>query len=428
MTTILKQLLAKRGILSMEAQAAEDEEKAKVGDGGSTPDGSEAKEPEEITPTTPPEKVPPTEEVPSKEEEEAGTAGESGEAETPNPEEGGAEPPAGETQEDDEFDDEDESDEDDDFDEDELDETVEELSETQKADLAMINLIDKVRETLADGGLSGREATMVADRAGAILGKIEIEASPTPAMECFGSFGARRTNTELALEALQEDQKAVEQKKEGLISKLIDLVKKIFDSLFGNKARFEQLANAAREEAKKANEERSKQFSAGEIGYVASLALLSGKNEITATEMTGLVGRLQSDLDQLVHRASSELTREKVESGFIAELVDRTQYLKRIGTDLGTYRSAAEKMSNAKVTLRGNGVSVGGFVSASEKLYNATIEKSNNLRKLVSKACEVGNGDEVRVLVGVVSLVGRIVGTYPAVAVSILRTGNDKEA
>lgn len=454
MTTILKQLLAKRGILSMEEQAADaDKDKEQVGDGGSTPDGSEAN-PEEVTPTTPPEEVPPTEEVPSKEEEEepgAEEAGaeEPGEAEpapaegeepeptpaeggeqepapeTPNPDEGGAEP-AGE--EDDDFDDEDDSDEDGDFDEDELDDTVEELTETQKADLAMINLIDKVRETLADGGLSGREATMVADRAGAILGKIEIEASPTPSMECFGSFGDRRTSTQLTLEALQEDQKAVEQKKGGLISKLIDLVKKILDSLFGNKARFEQLAKDAREEAKKVNEERSKQFTAGEIGYVASLAILSGKNEITATEMTGLVGRLQSDLDQLVHRASSELTREKVESGFIAELVDRTQYLKRIGTDLAAYRSAVEKMSDDKVTLRGNGVSVGGFVAASEKLYNATIEKSNNLRKLVTKACEVGNGDEVRVLVGVVSLVGRIVGTYPAVAVSILRADNAKEA
>lgn len=418
MTTILKQLLTKRGILSMEAQAAEDEEKAKVGDGGSTPDGSEAKEPEEITPTTPPEKVPPTEEVPSKEEEEAGTAGESGEAETPNPEEGGAEPPAGETQEDDEFDDEDESDEDDDFDEDELDETVEELSETQKADLAMVNLIDKVRETLADGGLSGREATMVADRAGAILGKIEIETSPTPAMECFGSFGDRRTNTQLTLEALQEDQKEVGKKKEGLVAKVLAFIKEILANMFSNKNTFTQRSSAAMEHAKKIEGKKTVVLKGAE-GFVAAFAAVVDKDTFTTQELNVAMLGLASELKSLTAKFRTSGPHPDAPEGFVKHFVSQTHYLKNLGMNHQEYTARTGEYSGKKISITTDANQQKALINAFGRAYDEA-EASTKILQTIAEQCIVSeNGQALNEMLGIMRMVGNVTRTGPSLAIRL---------
>lgn len=418
MTTILKQLLAKRGILSMEAQAAEDEEKAKVGDGGSTPDGSEAKEPEEITPTTPPEKVPPTEEVPSKEEEEAGTAGESGEAETPNPEEGGAEPPAGETQEDDEFDDEDESDEDDDFDEDELDETVEELSETQKADLAMIDLIDKVRETLADGGLSGREATMVADRAGAILGKIEIEASPTPAMECFGSFGDRRTSTQLALEALQEDQKAVEQKKEGLFAKLMKFIRELWKSLFGNKEVFNRQKQVALERATKIEGNQEVTLK-GTEGYAAGYAAMVGNEKFSTGDLAGAMNQLSSEVKALVAKFATAGGNDDCPEDFVENFLKQTRVMYRLGYSRETYVEATKEYEKSDIVISVNAAQQKQMVLNFASAFETADKAMSDVESQAKRAFAAGNSKQLHEVLAVLRMVTNMAKSGPALGVRL---------
>lgn len=427
MTTILKQLLAKRGILSMEAQAAEDEEKAKVGDGGSTPDGSEAKEPEEITPTTPPEKVPPTEEVPSKEEEEAGTAGESGEAETPNPEEGGAEPPAGETQEDDEFDDEDESDEDDDFDEDELDETVEELTETQKADLAMINLIDKVRETLADGGLSGREATMVADRAGAILGKIEIEASPTPAMECFGSFGDRRTSTQLALEALQEDQKEVGKKKEGLLAKVLAFIKEILANMFSKKATFTQQASIASERATKIEGKKTVTLKGGE-GFTAAFAALVGKESFSVQELNQAMLGLASEVKSLTAKFRTSGPHPDAPDGFVKHFVSQTHFLQNLGMNNEEFSAKTGEYKGKTITITAEANQVKALINAFGRAYDEA-EASTKILQTIAEQCIVSeNGAALNEMLGIMRMIGNVARTGPSLAIRLSAPAESEKA
>lgn len=447
MTTILKQLLAKRGILSMEEQAADaDKDKEQVGDGGSTPDGSEAN-PEEVTPTTPPEEVPPTEEVPSKEEEEepgAEEAGgeEPGEAEpapaegeepeptpaeggeqepapeTPNPDEGGAEPSGEEEEVDDDFDDEDDSDEDGDFDEEEFDDTVEELTETQKADLAMINLIDKVRETLADGGLSGREATMVADRAGAILGKIEIEASPTPSMECFGSFGDRRTSTQLTLEALQEDQKEVGKKKEGLVAKVLAFIKEILANMFSSKNTFTQRANTAMEHARKIEGKKTVVLKGAE-GFVAAFAAVVDKDTFTTQELNVAMLGLASELKSLTAKFRTSGPHPDAPEGFVKHFVSQTHYLKNLGMDRQEYTARTGEYLDKKISITTDANQQKALISAFGRAYDEA-EASTKILQTIAEQCIVSeNGQALNEMLGIMRMVGNVSRTGPSLAIRL---------
>lgn len=447
MNPLLKQLLEQRGVLSMEEGKPESEEKKEeIGDGGSTPDGSEA-EPGEVEPTTPVDEVPPTGEVPSKEEEEEeeeepgeeGKTQEPGEGagenseepptgeesqtppeETPNPDAGGAEPPS---EEDDFGDDEDEDE--DDFEEEDLDDTVEALSETQKADIAMINLIDKVRETLADGGLSGREASLVADRAGAILGKIDIEASPSPAMECFGSFGARRTNTELALEALEEDQKAVEQKKEGLIERIMKFIRELARSLFGNKEIFKRQAAAAAERAVKI-EGNTEVTIKGQEGYTAGYAAMVGKDRFSCSELSAAMDRLSQDVSGLVAKFIPIAGNDDCPEDFVEAFVSKSRVLSHLGFNRDAYVEATKAYESRDVVIAVNAEQQKQMVVKFTDAFNNAENLMSRVESTAKRACAAGNNKQLNEILAVLRMFGNLAKSGPTLAIRL--TLGKKEA
>lgn len=446
MSSLLKNLLLQRGILSMEeAKPGEtDEKKEPVGDGGSTPDGSEAA-PGEVDPTTPVDEVPPTDEVPSKADEEgtegdnAGTEGDGGQpadegASTPaegddttatadpdtvpNPDEGGAEPGESDDDDDDEFEEEDDEDEFDESDEEEFEETVDELDEAQKADLAMANLIIKVRDSLADGGLSGREAAMVADRAGAILGKVDLAPTPTPSQECFGSFGERRTSTQLSLEALQEDQKAVEQKKEGIIAKLLKFIRHIWQSLFGNKEVFNRQVQVAGERAAKIEENRDVVLK-GTEGIIAGYAALVGKNTFFCGELAQSITNLTNDVRGLVSQFMSVAGNDEVDEDFVANFVGRTRALSRLGTTREEYVEKTNEYSNHEVTVKVVPSQVPVMISKFDAGFKASEDLMKQVEGVTKRACAAGNSKQLNDVLSVVRMFANVTKAGPALAIRL---------
>lgn len=444
MSSLLKNLLLQRGILSMEEGKPDetDEKKEPVGDGGSTPDGSEAA-PGEVDPTTPVDEVPPTDEVPSKADEEgtegtegdnAGTEGDGGQpadegASTPaegddttatadpdtvpNPDEGGAEP----EEEEDEFE-EDDEDEFDESDDEEFEETVDELDEAQKADLAMANLIIKVRDTLADGGLSGREAAMVADRAGAILGKVDLVPTPTPSQECFGSFGERRTSTQLSLEALQEDQKAVEQKKEGIIAKLLKFIRHIWQSLFGNKEVFNRQVQVAGERAAKIEENRDVVLK-GTEGIIAGYAALVGKDTFFCGELAQSITNLSNDVRGLVSQFMSVAGNDEVDEDFVANFVGRTRALSRLGSTRGEYEEKTKEYSSHDITVKVVPNQVPVMVSKFDAGFKAAEDLMKQVEGVTKRACAAGNSKQLNDVLSVVRMFANVTKAGPALAIRL---------
>lgn len=451
MSSLLKDLLNRRLKLSLEQQTDDQEEKKEpVGDGGSTPDGA-AVEPDEIAPETPIDEVPATEDVPSKEDEEepGETPAEGGEEpavepestsetepavapETPNPDAGGAEPPVvGEEESESEFDEfDDEEDEDgafDESDEEEYEEAIDELSEAQKADLAMVNLIVKVRDTLADGGLSGREAAMVADRAGAILGKVDMEPSPVPAQECFGTFGDRRNNTELALEALQEDQKAVEQKKEGILAKIMKFIRDTWNALFGGKERFKRQVAVASERVAKIGEKRTVVLKGSE-GTVAAYAAMVNKSTFTCGELAMATDRLTAELSGLVSKFTAVAGNDGLEEDFVADLVGRTNILSHLGMNTNEYHEKTKEFSRYEITINVDPNHVSTMVTKFDNGYKAAEGLMEYVERVSKRACAAGNAKQLTEVLTLVRMFTNLTKSGPLLAIRLAVKGEDKPA
>lgn len=459
MSSLLKNLLMRRGVLSLEDGAEGEEKKEPVGDGGSTPDGSEP-DPAEIDPETPVEDVPPTEEVPSKSDEEtteeetpsekgaegteettteevpgatdgadpAAAVAEEQPEEVPNPDEGGAEPGSSEDEEEtDEFDDDEDEDDFDEDDEEEFVETASELSEAQQADLAMVNLIVKVRDTLADGGLTGREAAMVADRAGAILGKVDMEPTPTPVQECFGSFGDRRTNTQLALEALQEDQKAVEQKKEGIIAKLMKFIREMWNALFGSKERFKGQVVAATQRVAKIDSKQAVVLKGSE-GIVAAYAAMVGKDNFTCGELAMATDAIMADLRGVVAKFNTVAGNDELEDDMIENLVRSTKVLQRLGMSSDQYHEKTKEYSRHEITIHADPQQAATMVKKFESGYDAAENLMKDLDRVSKRAAAAGNAKQLTEVLTLVRMVTNLTKAGPLLAIRLASTGEPKAA
>lgn len=449
MSSLLKALLDKRLSMSMEDEQKDPEtngteetvpkgdDKAAVGDGGSTPDGSEAGSEEENEQAGTGEgeaagAAEGTEGGEATEGAEGGEAAEGGEgAEGAEASEGGegAEAGAGEAAGGDdeggvEF--EDEDDDEDEFEEEEFEETSDALSETQKADLALVNLITNVRETLADGGLSGREAAMVADRAGAILGKIEMEPSPTPAQECFGSFGDRRNNTDLTLEALEEDKRAVEEKKSGLIERIMKFIRELWNSLFGNKQVFQRQVTAAAERAVKI-EGNVEVTIKGQEGYVAGFAAMVGRDKFSCADLAGAINQLTAEVNGLVSKFTSIAGDDDCPEDFVEDFVKSTRVLSKVGFTRETYNEATKEYTNHDVVISVNSeqqkAMLGKFGAAFQQAENLMTRTESTARR----ACAAGNNKQLQEVLGVLRMFGNIAKSGPTLAIR-LAVGNKDAA
>ncbi len=438
MSSLLKALLDKRLSMSMEDEQKDPEtngteetvpkgdDKAAVGDGGSTPDGSEAGSEEEneqagagegeaAAAAEGTEGGEATEGAEGGEAAEGAEASEGGEGVEAGASEGG-EAAGGDDESGVEF--EDDDDDEDEFEEEEFEETSDALSETQKADLALVNLITNVRETLADGGLSGREAAMVADRAGAILGKIEMEPSPTPAQECFGSFGDRRNNTELTLEALEEDKRAVEQKKSGLIERIMKFIRELWQSLFGNKEVFKRQAAAAAERAVKI-EGNSEVTIKGQEGYVAGFAAMVGKDRFSAAELAGAMVQLNQEVSGLVAKFTSVAGDDEIAEDLVEDFVKSTRVLSRIGFNRDSYVEATKDYQNHDVVISVNTEQQKQMLGKFGLAFNNAETLMSRVEATAKRACAAGNNKQLNEVLAVLRMFTNIAKSGPALAIRL---------
>lgn len=432
MSSLLKALLDKRLSMSMEDEQKDPEtngteetvpkgdDKAAVGDGGSTPDGSEASSEEE------------NEQAGAGEGEAAGAAEgtEGGEAtegaeggegtEGAEASEGGegGEAAGGDDEGGVEFEDEDEDDDEDEFEEEEFEETSDALSETQKADLALVNLITNVRETLADGGLTGREAAMVADRAGAILGKIEMEPSPTPAQECFGSFGDRRNNTELTLEALEEDKRAVEEKKSGLIERIMKFIRELWNSLFGNKERFKQQVVQATSTAVKLDSKQTVTLK-GKEGMVAAFAAIVGKDQFTAAELNMGIAALGREVGGLVTKFTTVAGNDEVDPELVSGFVEGSKILVNLGMNSSEYTERTKEYAGGEISIDVDGAQAKALVTTFDNNFKHAENYMRQVEGVAKKACASGNNKQLEEVLTIVRMFTNLTKSGPLLAIRL---------
>lgn len=229
MTSLLKELLAKRGIAMEENQEDKAPEGTEVSTGteeGATPEtptaspdvvddsaihgepgtnDNQATGPAEGGTADPETPAPQTDENGTQGQEDGGAAGAS--------EDGGlGEPQVGEG------DIKGEAVEADEVEQVDVDEAEEAVEEAEEVTATMESLIDRIKERLVKGGLTAREAALAQTRASNVLSRLGLAPVLFPSKESFETSGERTENTRLVIGALEKSATEARELKAGFVT------------------------------------------------------------------------------------------------------------------------------------------------------------------------------------------------------------------